>query len=254
MPAVSVIATPVASRQGRGVETAQQIISENKLVSKYQCRFSNLVSFLEALNCGDADCLTSCHLRLFLIFVSFLEWPIFGLRGSRLGRWARRPMISSRDMKLVESAWGAVPDVAIGSFPQAARRTRRACFHAAGSPRFLPLGVVGQRPGVGDLVAAVQVSSDWHLGKVEQFDPIHRWPRPLTGGCPRCKNHLTLSCSVVELLHIHVIACRTIRSRHWSGDRLPSVYVDGRPDQKRRSLVNQEPDDVGDLRRFAGAT
>jgi len=53
------------------------------------------------------------------------------------------------------------------SVSQAARRTRRAPLDATGSPRCLPLGVVGHDPGVGDLYAAVPVSRDRYLGEVE---------------------------------------------------------------------------------------
>jgi hypothetical protein len=49
---------------------------------------------------------------------------------------------------------GIAPD----PFPQAAHRTRRVDLSATGSPRCLPLGVVGRDPGVGDLAAAIEVS------------------------------------------------------------------------------------------------
>jgi hypothetical protein len=71
----------------------------------------------------------------------------------------------------------AVPNFAIGPFPQATRRTRHACCHATGSPRHLPLGVVGD-PGVRDLGAAVPVSGDRDLGEVEELDPVRRGSGP----------------------------------------------------------------------------
>lgn len=73
---------------------------------------------------------------------------------------------------LVESARGAVPGVAISPFPQAALRTRRACFHAAGSPRHLG-GSATVQGG-----AAVAVPRDGYRGQVEQFDPVRRRSGP----------------------------------------------------------------------------
>ena len=52
----------------------------------------------------------------------------------------------------VESAWGAVPDcsrsVSLGRSPNPQFVSQR-----SGSPRFLPLGVVGHALGAGDLAA-----------------------------------------------------------------------------------------------------
>src|SRR5215469_14157521 len=79
-------------------------------------------------------------------------------------RWLSRP--------------GARCRIALGPFPQAARRTRRAGLPAAGSPRSLPLGVVEGGPWAGDLAAAVEVPGDRHRAEVEQFDPVRRWPAP----------------------------------------------------------------------------
>src|SRR6516164_3464324 len=80
-------------------------------------------------------------------------------------------------MAMVESALGAVPMLPSVRFVRAARRTRRASFHATGSPLCLSSGGVGQDPGVGDLGAATPVWGDRDLGEVEQLDPIRRGSR-----------------------------------------------------------------------------
>jgi hypothetical protein len=66
----------------------------------------------------------------------------------------------------------------------------RADLSATGSPPCLPLGVVGQEPGVGDRAAAVSVADDRNRCDVEQLDPVrrrrvirwwmrlHRWAAP----------------------------------------------------------------------------
>src|SRR5690242_7628949 len=59
---------------------------------------------------------------------------------------------------MVESAWGAVPGLLSVRFPRPLAEpavrfsTQRGAFlNAAGSPRFLPSGVVSRGPGAGDL-------------------------------------------------------------------------------------------------------
>jgi hypothetical protein len=60
------------------------------------CRFSNLVSFPEALNCGDAGCLTSCHLRFVSYSCHFLTCPVFDQVGiADAARPKRRGRIAS---------------------------------------------------------------------------------------------------------------------------------------------------------------
>src|SRR3954447_15154554 len=63
--------------------------------------------------------------------------------------------------------------LAAGPFPQAARRTRRACLHATGSPWSLPWACSRSLcPGVGDLVSSVAIPPDRYRFGVEQFDPV----------------------------------------------------------------------------------
>ena len=81
-------------------------------------------------------------------------------------------------MAMVESALGTVPMLPSVRFLRAARRTRRASFHATGCPLCLPSGGVGQDPGIGDLGAATPALRDRDLGEVEQLDPIRRWSQP----------------------------------------------------------------------------
>ena len=100
-------------------------------------------------------------------------------------------------MAMVESALGAVPMLPSVRFVRAARRTRRASFHATGSPLCLSSGGVGQDPGVGDLGAATPVSGDRDLGEVEQLDPIRRGSHPAA-----------VAASVVSRTSFHLQAVR----------------------------------------------
>jgi hypothetical protein len=67
-----------------------------------------------------------------------------------------------------------------GSFPQTARRTRRAPLDAAGSPRNLPLG--GRQRPRGRDVASVAVSGDRDRFEVEQRFPVGRQGYPPATG------------------------------------------------------------------------
>ena len=89
--------------------------------------------------------------------------------GDNPGLWLSRP--------------GARCRIALGPFPRAARRTRRAVgLPAAGSPRFVPSGVVWHCPGAGDLAAAVEVPGDRHRCESEQLDSVRlRLEPPATG-------------------------------------------------------------------------
>jgi hypothetical protein len=74
---------------------------------------------------------------------------------------------------LVESAWGAVPELLPVRFPRplaepAVPVSRQRALHGV-----CPSGVVELDPGVGDLDASVSVSRDRYRGEVEQFDPVH---------------------------------------------------------------------------------
>ena len=110
-------------------------------------------------------------------------------------------------MAMVESALAAVPMLPSVRFLRAARRTRRAHFHATGFPVCLPSGGVGQDPGVGDLGAVTAVSGDRDLGEVEPLDPIGR------GSHPAAVAASVVSADVLPSPGVRITLCHTKFSR-----------------------------------------
>lgn len=88
---------------------------------------------------------------------------------------------------------GRGPGIALGPFPQAARRTCRVPLDATGSPWSLPSGWLPGSPWAGDLAAAVAVPGDRDRRDPPQFDLARiDGPPPSLRGCVLLADVLSL--------------------------------------------------------------